>query len=1071
MPFSSDDIQASIEKLVLSSIRRPYDTLGTRRVDISFNDVQEAAAGVFLLVTSAPFYVAFLGVQALLARVEAETTLIEEVLAAIDATGRRVYPIKDLTPLSNASAALFELEAAVGRRSQSFRTIESVPAYQRFRSNLDQFLQTAGANVKADGVIVQTPQEARAALPGLVSALQASHVEIVRRAGALAAALDDYAKVNLPALAAAGVIARARQLVQQHVHMLEKLGEADRLRVLRSIVLDLLSSKAVVKKYGSFAAPTSTLEVFGTGVPYDDTFRPALGAVVEGDLLGPFAIVAGKNTIDLRLDAAASAKVAGSVDSIAQVNGYKAQFNRALGNFLNDGIVIGDVIYVTSGPNANTRWMVISVAATALQAMGSVLPQAAGASNLEIWRKADESVPLALSYVASIEGALREPFTPVLGVSDTITLGIANTPATLVLAAGAQSAQQISTTINNQLTALGLGSVAVAEPYLSPMRFDGIVDVTVGGITGTFTLQAGQLDGLGVIPGDLLQILSGPNEGLVVPITFVDSAPITYVRGDDPALLAATGVRIQIGPAGRKVRVRFQDPAAALAASRALSVSSDSASAATALILGFPTGATFTSRPTRAAALVTDFNSKLTRAQAARVLTPVTSAALGRSNPGNVRMVVLFKFRGQGSVLASPGAVAVTVAGGLLAAGVEVGNVLALRSGADPDSTWTITSVSDTSLTATGLLTTTSASEVELEVGPALAAPAGRLLQVTSGPNAGDYAVVAAGPAPFDLIVDGILPVYKDGFTQPVFFSASLSAETVSVSSKNTTTSSRVTMNGFGASLLSSVLPLVGSGTTTWFKPPTVPGDLRTGDFLDVYVSDYKNPSDSFEIVLVDRPGGVVQLDHPISSVTTWSFGDQAPPFARLRSGRLFDYSVLQTRLAAWAALPVNRPAFFVELNRFLNPLLVGSNPTDAQINDARTHLLSLAAVLSEAGAALAVASAEATLEAALISYVVEPVAEVDTLFKTFREKGSDRAIDLLTEGQFAAFFGLSLDGASYAGDMQEKMRLVARQDLPVRKVGREDASTSRQVAEVEDVDFEYSKDDIDDVQIDPPVD
>jgi hypothetical protein len=50
-------------------------------------------------------------------------------------------------------------------------------------------------------------------------------------------------------------------------------------------------------------------------------------------------------------------------------------------------------------------------------------------------------------------------------------------------------------------------------------------------------------------------------------------------------------------------------------------------------------------------------------------------------------------------------------------------------------------------------------------------------------------------------------------------------------------------------------------------------------------------------------------------------------------------------------------------------------------------------------------------------------------------------------------------------------MRLVARQDLPVRKVDRDDAHTSRQTAEVVDVDYEYSKDDIDDVQIDPPVD
>lgn len=1072
MPFSADDIQASIEKLVLSSIRRPFDTLGTRRIDVSFSDVQEAAAGVFLLVPSAPFYVAFLGAQALLTQITSEMVLIDALFDAIDATGRSVFPIKDLTSLSNASTALFELEAAVGKRSQNFRTIENVPAYQRFKTNLDQFLSTAGANIKANGAIVQTPQEARAAIPGLVTSLQAAHAELVRRVAVLTNALDDYAKVNLPALVAAGVISRARQLVQQHTQTLEGLDETDRLRVIRSIVLDLLSSKAVVKKYGSFVAPSSVLSITGTGAPYDDAFRPALGATAVGDLNGPFSVISGRNTVDLRLDTAASAKVAGLVDSITQANGYKAQFNRALGSFVADGVTIGDVLYVLGGPNSNTRWMVLSVATNALQAMGSTIPQAAGPTSVEVWSKTTESIPLSLSYVAAIEGSVREPFNPIFGASDTITLGISGAPATLVLAAGAQSAQQICITLNSQLAGLGFGSEVVAEPYLSPLRYDGIVDIVVGGITGTFTLQSGQLDGLGIGGGDLIQILSGPNAGLVVTLTTVDGAPpVTFVRGDDAALVTAAGVRVQIGPAGRKIRVRYQSPASALASSRTLSVGSDPLSAGAAFVLGFPTGATFTSRQTRAAELVVDLNSKMARARAERVLTPVTAATSGRSKPDSTSAVVLYKFRGQGAVTAAPSTVVVELDGGLLSAGVEVGDSLVLRSGANPDSVWAVTAVTDVSLTATSGITTTSSTAVDVEVGPTLSAPVGRLLQIASGPNVGEYAVRGAGAAPFDLLIDGALPVFKDSFTQPVFFSARLCAETISVSSKNTTIASRVTMNGAGSLLLSSAAPLVGSGTTTWLKLPSVPADLRAGDHLDVYLSDYKTPSESFELLLVDKAGGIVQLDHPISSVTSWVFGDQAPPFARLRSGRVFDYSILQTQLTAWASLPVNKPAFFIELNRLLNPLLVGANPTDAQLNDARALLLTAASVLSTAGAVRASSPEAATLEAALEGYVVELVPEVDTLLKTFKEKGSDRAIDLLTEGRFTTFFGLSLDGASYAGDMQEKMRLVARQDLPVRKVDRDDASASRQVAEVEDVDYEYSTEDIDDVQIDPPAD
>lgn len=1072
MPFSADDIQASVEKLVLSSIRRPYDTLGTRRVDISFNDVQEAAAGVFLLVTSAPFYVAFLGARSLLELVQAESILVGELLAAIEATGRKVFPIKDLTPLNNASAALFDLEAAVGQRSQSFKTIENIPAYQRFKSNLDQFLSTAGSNIKANGLIVQTPQEARAAIPDLVAALKSSHTELARRAAVLAAALDDYAKVNLPALAAAGVISRTRRLVQQHAQTLEGLGEKERLSVIRPIVLDLLSSKAVVKTYGSFAAPSTVLVVTGTGTPYSDAFRPANGAQVLGDRMGPFAVVSGKNTLDLRFDAPATAKIVGTVTSIAQVNGYKAQFNRAAGSFITDGVGVGDIIYVTSGLNTDSRWMILSVMANALQAMGSVIPQADGISAVEVWATSTESIPLALSYVASIEGSAREMFNPVIGVSDTLTLIFNGTPLVLTFNSGSQTAQQIVIALNAQIAFAGLAALATSEAYLSPLRFDGVVDVTVVGVTGTFTLQIGKLDGLGISTSDLVQIISGPNAGLVVPITVVPGVPVTYVRGDDPTLVAATGVRIQIGPAGRKIRVKLRNPAAALAGAQTLSVGSDSLSAATSLIFGFPIGATFTSRPTRAMELVTDLNSKTTRGQATRVLTPITTAITARSKPDNVSAAVLYYFRGQGDVVASPSAITVTIAaGGLLSAGVQVGDVLALRSGAAPDSIWTITSVTDTALAATGVLTTTSATALDIEVGPSITSPTGRLLQITSGPNNGDYTVVGIGAVPFDLLLDGALPVFKDGFTQPVFFSASLNAEYIQVSSKNITTASRVTMNGAAASTLSTLVPLSAGGTTVWLKPPVIPGDLRTGDFLDVYPSDYKTPSDSFGIILVDKAGEVIQLDHAIDSTMSWVFGDQPPPFARLRSGRVFDYSMLQAQLTAWGALAVNKPAFFVDLNRFLNPLLVSENPTDVQISDAKMRVLSLAAVLNAAGAALANTSSDVTIEMALESYNVDPVPEVDTLFQSFKEKGSDRAIDLLTEGQFTSFFGLSLDGASYSGDMQEKMRLVARTDLPVRKVDRDDASASRHVAEVQDTDYEYSKDDIDDVQIDPPVD
>ena len=65
----------------------------------------------------------------------------------------------------------------------------------------------------------------------------------------------------------------------------------------------------------------------------------------------------------------------------------------------------------------------------------------------------------------------------------------------------------------------------------------------------------------------------------------------------------------------------------------------------------------------------------------------------------------------------------------------------------------------------------------------------------------------------------------------------------------------------------------------------------------------------------------------------------------------------------------------------------------------------------------------------------------------------------------------LTVDSASYSGDMQEKMRDLVREDLPVRKVGQRDASQSRHLADVEDTDYEYSQADITDRNIRVPED
>lgn len=48
MAYTSEELNAAIDNIVRTSIRFEYDSLGTRKVGTSFNDLQDAAAGVFV---------------------------------------------------------------------------------------------------------------------------------------------------------------------------------------------------------------------------------------------------------------------------------------------------------------------------------------------------------------------------------------------------------------------------------------------------------------------------------------------------------------------------------------------------------------------------------------------------------------------------------------------------------------------------------------------------------------------------------------------------------------------------------------------------------------------------------------------------------------------------------------------------------------------------------------------------------------------------------------------------------------------------------------------------------------
>lgn len=116
-----------------------------------------------------------------------------------------------------------------------------------------------------------------------------------------------------------------------------------------------------------------------------------------------------------------------------------------------------------------------------------------------------------------------------------------------------------------------------------------------------------------------------------------------------------------------------------------------------------------------------------------------------------------------------------------------------------------------------------------------------------------------------------------------------------------------------------------------------------------------------------------------------------------------------------------------LDLERKLNPLLYNMHPTAAAVNDAMRSLEELWDPDNKGGLYY-------VLQVVLDSYFVSKVSLVDAMLDMLLEKGLRRGHDLLLLGQFANFLAVTRDTGSYGGNMMEKMRKVAQNDVPVSR-------------------------------------
>ena len=1079
--YTDDEIQATVQQLVLSSITTPIDTLGVRRTDLSFNQFQQTAAGLFVLYPNAPFYCLWLAVQRIRDQVTAEAALIQQLLAAIQQTNQKVLPVSDVSTLFGAQAALQNLAAAAAQRTSSIGQVSTAPAYQQFSQNVSSFLSGPGQSVKQNGQIVMTPQQAKAAIPGLMGQLQQAHQQLTAAVLLIVQGMQNYAAINLPAIVSQSVLSSAAALIGSSAQLLAGMTPTQRLTEVRQVVLNLIASKAAVDTLGTINQASDYYTLTGQGMPYSDAQHLATSAVAIGDRTGAMGIVVGETDLLLViLDGAAAVPITLPPSILAELDGQNGGTT--------DGTDYGFII--SDGTTPGTNFPANNVFKVTTNTSGTIFNH--------------------VSYLT------------------TSIAGGAPLYSTL------QTADQIVSDINSSVSPPWPPGVT-AQAYFAPLKYSGSLTVTGAGPYTWTVPMAGPLPmanlfALGVTVGDLVDY-----GGTMFNVTAVDPAG-TYLQtntGTEPSGVVA----VTVGAPNRRVKVVCTDPYDLLHSVNIKVYGDDATSLACLQTLGFLSGMNQSCSPTTPDVVANYINKTLKAPQAGVYVSELYSgSAHGSQTDGTAVTLTTAETFGAQAPGSPTTTLHYTVSGLAVAGQVSTGDTMALRGGPNAGAAYTVSTINGSSATAhqlavgdvvvaVGSVVVLSGIRVDVEFGPTCSIQPYSILTVpTPDPNQGQYVVMSAGATPIDLVLRTSLTQPTNGPSASTF-QVSLGERSLTLASQDKTTASAVQVAGNAASLFfgdvtqegmsgkalgisflgttlvytvgaipagtvsvgstlvttntssgasacylvksvngnatvqghvlaaNDVIVAAGNvggpvdasvvfvtsttqlGTTPWFRLPAAPSGLTAGDLMEVYGSQYNSPDVTYAIEQV--VGTIIRLSPDIPDQQTWTFTPQPVPFARLRVGIVNDYTAVQQLMQAWLTNAVNQPLYFTNLNGLINPLLVSDNPTATQVGTATAAVNQLWAFLQGMEATELNQPPTQAVDTILASYTVQPVPVIDKLITSYSNQGADRAVDVLLSGDFVTFFGLTMDGASYSGAVQEAVRAVAQNDLPVSKHNR----------------------------------
>jgi len=328
-------------------------------------------------------------------------------------------------------------------------------------------------------------------------------------------------------------------------------------------------------------------------------------------------------------------------------------------------------------------------------------------------------------------------------------------------------------------------------------------------------------------------------------------------------------------------------------------------------------------------------------------------------------------------------------------------------------------------------------------------------LLIRLGPNAGYHRIVSVtqpgSPAVDRITIDASMPFVDISPDQDWL----VLREYLRLTSKSTGLETDVSVEAGSANVILGLTSGHNYGLTTGFRA-TESGldvdfsqyDVVVGDVL--YLTDTTPVQTQHLVTSLSSDSKQLEFDPPVSTA-------YALAAFQVLSTAAEAYELFSVALAGWVNRKdaSNYSEDTLELDRAMNPLLVNKQPSLAQLADARTaanELRDLLTKISPAG-----------LSDVLVSFVVSPVSRIDAALKMLRERGLDRAFDLLMRAQLANFFNMDKDDAGSSAFMLKSMRSVVQSDLQVSKLDDDvgDTVTTDTIIGT-DADFDFSDQDPD---------